>query len=64
VAGVVYVDLNYLFRSNPFSQTTTKTLEISLPAAQPVPGTSRFTAQAAELLTLDPRPLQIATVVV
>jgi len=64
VAGVVYVDLNYLFRSNPFSQTTTKTLESSLPAAQPVPGTSRFTAQAAELLTLDPRPLQIATVVV
>ncbi|MCB0167281.1 MAG: putative baseplate assembly protein [Anaerolineae bacterium] len=62
VAGVVYVDLKYLFLTDPLSPLLSKSLQDVLPAAKPLPGTSYFTAQAAELLILDPRPIQIATV--
>lgn len=62
VAGVAYVTLTSLFRSDPFNPTIAKSLQNVLPAAQPEPGASRFTAQAAELLTLDPRPILITAV--
>ena len=62
IPGVVFVNLTALFVSDPSNPTAS--LADVLTAAQPTPGTSRFTAQAAELLTLDPRPIQITTVVV
>jgi predicted phage baseplate assembly protein len=62
VPGVVFVNLVYLFRSDPLNPTLLKTLQSVLPAALPQPGVSRLDAQAAELLIIDPRPIQITTV--
>lgn len=52
VGGVVSVDINKLFRSDKPA-----TLESSLPASAPQPGDDATQAAAAELLTLDPGPL-------
>lgn len=62
VPGVVFVNLIYLFRSDPLNPALPKTLQSVLAAALPAPGVSRFSAQAAELLIIDPRPIQITTV--
>ena len=62
VPGVVFVNLTALFRSDPLNPDLVKSLQNVLVAAQPEPGASRFTAQAAELLTLDPRPILITAV--
>jgi predicted phage baseplate assembly protein len=62
VPGVVFVNLVYLFRSDPLNPMLLKTLQSVLPAAKPQPGVSRLDAQAAELLIIDPRPIQITTV--
>ncbi len=62
VPGVVSVTLKYLFRSDPFNPGLAKSLQNVLLAAQPEPGDSRFAALAAELLTLDPRPILITAV--
>ncbi len=64
VPGVVYVTMTYLFRSDPLNPSLPKSLQSVLPADQPEPGVSRFTAQPAELLTLDPRPILITAVTV
>ena len=63
VPGVLFVNLISLFRSDPFNLGLPKTLEHVLAAAQPATHISRFSAQAAELLTIDPRPIQISTVI-
>ena len=52
VGGVVSVDINQLFRSD-----TPTALESYLPASAPQPGDDTTQAAAAELLTLDPGPL-------
>lgn len=62
VPGVVFVNLSYLFRSDPLNPTLPKTLQSVLSAALPAANSSRFNAQAAELLILDPRPIQISVV--
>jgi predicted phage baseplate assembly protein len=62
IPGVVFVNLIYLFRSDPLNPALPKTLQSVLPAALPAPGASRLSAQAAELLIIDPRPIQITTV--
>lgn len=61
--GVVFVNLAYLFKSDPFNPSLPKSLQSVLPAELPEPQTSRFTALAAELLIIDPRPIQLVTVV-
>lgn len=63
VPGVLFVNLLSLFRSDPFNPGLPKTLEHVLPAALPAANISRFSAQAAELLIIDPRPIQISTVI-
>jgi predicted phage baseplate assembly protein len=63
VPGVVFTDLDYLFRTNPVGGgSEVKTLENRLVAAAPQPGGSSTQAAPAELLTLDPRPVQIGVV--
>lgn len=63
VAGVVFVDLDYLFRTIPESPgSEEKTLVDRLPAALPRAGIRSAEAQPAEILTLDYRPVQIGVV--
>ena len=63
VPGVISVNLSFLFRSDPLNPSLPKSLESVLSAALPTPGASRFTTQAAELLILDPRPIQLVTAI-
>jgi predicted phage baseplate assembly protein len=56
VAGIVAVDIDLLFRSD-----AAPALDAFLPSAAPQPGTGNGTA-AAELLTLDPRPIALGLV--
>lgn len=63
VPGVAYTDLDSLFRTNPIGGgSRTKTLEDRLVVAVPPPGVSAAEAAAAELLVLDPRPVQIGVI--
>jgi predicted phage baseplate assembly protein len=63
VPGVTYVDLNKLYRVQPFDPSAVPTLEEVLRAAMPQPGKSRFAAAPAELLTLDDtRPITLTPV--
>lgn len=60
VPGVVFLDLDTLFRTNPLpGGSEVKTLEDRLTAAVPRPRVRSTEASPAELLTLDPRPVQI-----
>ncbi|MEN9937361.1 MAG: hypothetical protein RLZZ387_3940 [Chloroflexota bacterium] len=62
VPGVVFVNLISLFRSDPLNPSAPKSRQSVLAAASPAPHASRRDVQAAELLILDPRPVQLTVV--
>ncbi len=59
IAGVVFVNLTALFRSNPLNPNQTPSLSPRLNASP-----AQIGLAGAELLSLDPRPLALNTVVV